>query len=396
MPKVDLCQPLLARADYGDCMLNAGLESLLELLGENNFLAMCGLLVGVAFGFLAQRSRFCLRSAVIEFARNHAGGRLTVWLFAFATAILATQALALSGVLDAGDARQLATRGSLSGAAVGGMLFGAGMILARGCSSRLLVLAAQGNLRSLMSGLVFAVAAQAAWTGVLAPVREVISAWWTVEGGDSRDLLARTGLGHAGAMLFGAVWLAAAVVWARRQRVPVWGWAGSIGVGLTIAAAWWATFVISRISFDPHPVQSLSFTGPSAEVLARVLFANDKPPTFDLGLVPGVFLGAFIAAAIFGELKLEGFQGGASMRRYLIGATCMGFGGMLAGGCAVGAGLSGAAVFNLTAFVSLSCMWAAAAVTDRLLDQHPAGALDQALPGAALPAPPAVVPELSV
>lgn len=347
------------------------LERYVETLGEGHALAVTGLVVGTFFGFLAQRSRFCLRSAVIEFSRNHGGGKLTVWLFAFATAVLATQALAQGGWFDASVSRQIAARGSLSGAIVGGALFGVGMILARGCSSRLLVLAAQGNLRSLMSGLVFAVAAQAAWTGVLAPVREAISAWWTVDGGSSRDLLARTGVGHVGALVFGGVWLLAAIVWARRQRVTTWAWAGAVGVGFTIAGAWWATYAISLVSFDPHPVQSLSFTGPSADVLSRVLFMTDKPLTFDLGLVPGVFLGAFLAAALFGELKLEGFQGGAGMRRYLIGAMCMGFGGMLAGGCAVGAGLSGTAVFTLTAFVTLTAMWAAAMVTDRLLDQPP-------------------------
>jgi uncharacterized protein len=358
------------------------LEWLIERVGESGTLALIGLIVGVAFGFFAQRSRFCLRSAVIEFARNLTGGKLTVWLFAFASAILATQALALAGAFDASAARQIAARGSVSGAAIGGALFGAGMILARGCSSRLLVLAAQGNLRSVISGLVFAVTAQAAWTGVLAPLREAVSAWWTVEGGAPRDLLARTGLGHGGALLFGAVWLAAAVVWARRQRVPVWGWAGAIGVGLSIAAAWWATYAMSKLAFDPHPVQALSFTGPSAEVLTRVLFAGDRPATFDLGLVPGVVLGSFIAAARFGELKLEGFEGGASMRRYIAGAVLMGFGGMLAGGCAVGAGLSGAAVFTLTSWVTLSAMWAAAALTDRLVDQRHQGTLDQAMPGA--------------
>ncbi len=347
------------------------LESTVEYLGESNALALTGIVVGAAFGFLAQRSKFCLRSAVIEFARNLTGGKLTVWLFAFSTAILATQVLAQWGLFDASESRQIAARGSLSGAAIGGALFGIGMILARGCSSRLLVLAAQGNLRALMSGLVFAVAAQAALTGMLAPVREIISSWWTVEGGTPRDLLVRTGIGHGGALLFGLVWLAAAVVWARRQGVATWSWAGAIGVGLTISAAWWATYAISRVSFDPHPVQALSFTGPSAEVLSRVLFSTDKPPTFDLGLVPGVFLGAFTAAALYGELKLEGFQGGAGMRRYLVGATLMGFGGMLAGGCAVGAGLSGTAVFTMTAFVTLTAMWIAAALTDRLLDQHP-------------------------
>lgn len=344
------------------------LESVVEHLGESGTLATGALLIGLVFGFMAQRSRFCLRSAVIEFARNQMGGKLTVWLFAFATAVGATQALAWAGLFDASNARQIAARGSLSGATLGGALFGIGMILARGCSSRLLVLAAQGNLRSLLSGLIFAVTAQAALTGALSPLRIAISEWWTIDGG--------------GAFAFAAVWLMAAIVWARRQHVPPWGWAGAIGVGLSIAGAWWLTYAMSTVGFDPHPIQALSFTGPSAEVLNRVLFVTDKPVSFDLGLVPGVFLGSFLAAALFGELKLEGFQGGASMRRYIAGAVCMGFGGMLAGGCAVGAGLSGAAVFTATSWVTLCAMWAAAAMTDRLVDQRATGALDQAVPGA--------------
>jgi uncharacterized protein len=70
------------------------------------------------------------------------------------------------------------------------------------------------------------------------------------------------------------------------------------------------------------------------------------------------------------------------MRRYIVGAMCMGFGGMLAGGCAVGAGLSGAAVFTITSWVTLCAMWVAAALTDRLMDQPASDALDQAMPGA--------------
>ncbi|MFN7723616.1 MAG: YeeE/YedE family protein [Rubrivivax sp.] len=353
------------------------METLIERLGEPWLLAAGGLGVGLLFGFFAQRSRFCLRSAVIEFARGQSGGKLTVWLFAFATAVLATQALAWGGVLDLANARQLAARGSLSGALVGGALFGMGMVLARGCSSRLLVLAAQGNLRSVVSGLVFAVTAQAAWTGALSPLRNRIAAGWTVDGGAARDLLALLGAGPRTAVLFGAVWLLAAVWWARRQRVPVWGWAGALGVGGCIAAAWAFTSAVAQASFEPTPVQALSFTGPSAEVLARVLFVSDKPASFDMGLVPGVVLGSFLAAAWFGELKLEGFHGGTHMARSMAGAVAMGFGGMLAGGCAVGAGLSGAAVFSLTAWLTLSAMWAAAALTDRWLDAAAAAAPDQ-------------------
>ena len=357
------------------------METLFERLGEHGTLAAGALLIGMSFGFLAQRSRFCMRSAVIELARNHTGGKLTVWLFAFGAALVGTQALAWAGWFDAGNARQIATRGSLSGAAVGGSLFGIGMILARGCASRLLVLLAHGNLRALLSVLIFTVTAQAALTGALSPLRQTISAWWTIDGGAARDLIARTGIGHGGALALGAVWLGAATYWARRQQVPVWGWAGAIGVGLSVAAAWWFTYAVTQVAFDPHPIQALTFTGPMAEALTRALFVTDKPINFDLGLMTGVFLGAFIAAALFGELKLEGFQGGASMRRYIVGAVLMGFGGMLAGGCAVGAGLSGAAVFTATSWVALFAMWASAALTDRIVDQHPSDSLDQSMPG---------------
>lgn len=351
------------------------MESLIDLLGEAGAISAAGLAIGVAFGFFAQRSRFCLRAAVIEFARGTHEGKLTVWLFAFATAVLATQLFILAGWLDVREARQLASRGSLSGAAIGGLMFGVGMVLARGCSSRLLVLAAQGNLRALLSGLVFAVTAQAAMTGMLSPARQAITGWWTIDGGSARDLIAITGIGHVGAALFGAAWLIAALVWARRQRVRFWGWFGAIGVGLMVAVAWLVTYRVSRAAFDSViPIQALSFTGPSADVLMLVLSPPGQTLKFDIGLVPGVFIGSFLSALLWRELKLEGFQGGAAMRRYIGGAVLMGFGGMVAGGCAVGAGVSGAAVFTVTAWVTLFGIWIGAAITDRLVDREPVAA----------------------
>jgi uncharacterized membrane protein YedE/YeeE len=235
----------------------------------------------------------------------------------------------------------------------------------------LLVLAANGNLRALLSGLVFAVTAQSALVGMLAPARLALSGLWTVEGGSARDLTAITGLGTTGALIFGGVWLLAALYWGRSQKVSVWGWVGGIGTGLMVAVSWLLTYQVSRVAFDVIPIQSLSFTGPSADVLMLVLSPPGRPLKFDIGLVPGVFLGSFLAALWFRELKLEGFQGGQSMRRYIAGAVLMGFGGMLAGGCAVGAGLSGAAVFAVTSWATLFAMWIAAGLTDRLVDQRP-------------------------
>ena len=151
------------------------LTTTIELHGTLPILAVGGAVVGLFFGFFAQRSRFCLRAAVIDVWRGHFGERLSVWLLAFATAVVAVQALTLAGWLDASGARQLSNRGSLSGALVGGTLFGIGMVMTRGCASRLLILSANGNLRALLSGLVFAVTAQAALGGILEPWRTEVA-----------------------------------------------------------------------------------------------------------------------------------------------------------------------------------------------------------------------------
>ncbi len=77
-----------------------------------------------------------------------------------------------------------------------------------------------------------------------------------------------------------------------------------------------------------------------------------------------------LAAAAARELRLEGFSDGLGMRRYLLGAVLMGFGAMLAGGCAVGAGVTGASVFALTAWLVLGGMWLGAGLTDLLVDRR--------------------------
>ncbi len=346
------------------------LTSLMERIGEGETLALGGLLIGLLFGVFAQRSRFCLRSAVIEVCHGKLGVKLSVWLLAFSAAIILTQAFILARVLDVSTARQLASRGTLSGALIGGLLFGAGMVLARGCASRLLILAGTGNLRALLSGLVFAVVAQASLNGILSPLRLAISNWWTIDGGSARNLLELFHLGHGAGLAFGLVWLAGGIFFAIRSKAGSGAGIAGFGVGAMVAAAWLLTYQVASEAFDVKPIKGISFTGPAIEVLMLVLSPPGQPWSFDIGLVPGVFAGSFLAGWFARELKLEGFKDGLSMRRYIIGAACMGFGGVLAGGCAVGAGVSGAAVFALTAWVTLSGIWAAAGLTDYLVDRE--------------------------
>jgi len=252
---------------------------------------------------------------------------------------------------------------------IGGLLFGVGMVLARGCSGRLLVLAATGNLRSVVSGLVFAVVAQMSLSGWLAPTRDTLAALSVTKGGQNMDLLAALGLPDIAGLMFGIVVAGTALAVAAHNRMGAARLIFASGVGFAVAVGWVSTFALSQIAFEPVAIESATFTGPSANTL---MFFMDHTTVleFDIGLVPGVFLGAFLASWLTGEFKFQGFEDEANMRRALTGAALMGFGGMLAGGCAIGNGVTGGSVFAGTAWLALVCMWAGAMVTDVLVDQR--------------------------
>ena len=343
---------------------------LIEWLGEDWLYLGGGFVIGLAFGFFAQRSRFCLRSAVISFSRRQFGTVLAIWLFTFSAAVTGTQALILSGLLDVSETKHLASPGSLSGAIIGGLMFGMGMILSRGCSSRLLVLAATGNLRALLSGLIFAVFAQASLHGFLSPLRDRLAALWIVTPDDGTSLLDRLYLPQWAGLAIGLAWLAAALWYARRNRTKPALALHGVMAGLMVAAGWLFTYSMSVSSFRIIAVTSLTFTGPSADTLMFLLTHPKNPFDFNVGLVPGVFAGSFLAAWLARELKLQGFKDGHSMKRYIAGAALMGFGGMLAGGCAVGAGVTGGSVFALVGWTALVSMWVGAAVTDCFFDRE--------------------------
>ncbi len=344
------------------------LTPLLDRFGDGAVLAAAGGLVGFAFGALAGRSQFCFRASVIEIARRQVGARTAVWLMAFAVAIAATQVAIMAGWLDVSQSRQVSGRGSLSGALIGGAMFGAGMILARGCASRILILSATGNLRSLVTGLILTIVGQASLRGALSPIRETLSSLWIIDSGASTGLLSPVGSGNAAGVVIGLVAMIAAVGLARRNRISSSSILMAAGVGLTITAGWIATYALSLVSFDASKIGSITLIGPSADTLMGLINSRHLALSFDVGVIPGIFAGSLMIALLTGTFKWQSFDGGTSMIRYIIGAVLMGFGGMLAGGCAVGAGMSGTAVFSVTAWTALFSMAASAAATDYLVD----------------------------
>lgn len=333
----------------------------------NPVFASCllGVLIGLAFGVAAQLSRFCLRRSVVEFTvgRFPAFG---VWLMAFLVALLGTQALVLGGHLSFVEHRFHASALPILTVLVGGALFGTGMVLTRGCISRLTVLSATGNLRAAICIAVFAIVAHAALKGVLAPLRIGLGTV-TLNVGDFASL---------GNLPGGTVpWVAisfvvlAAVIYRSGARLAHLLLGAAIG--MLVPLGWFGTGTFLQDAFDPIPMAAISFTAPWADTLFWSVASTSIAAGFGTGLVGGTLLGSFLAAASRGEVVLQSFETPGQTMRYLSGAAMMGLGGVLAGGCTVGAGLSGTASFSLSAMLVLAVMIASAWLASRLIDGPP-------------------------
>lgn len=302
-------------------------------------------LIGLAFGVLAQRTRFCFRRSLVGEDRRQALG---VWLTALALAVIGTQAAVAAGWISFDAHRFMASEVPFLAIGIGGLLFGAGMVLTRGCISRLTVLTGGGNLRGALVVLVFAVVAHATLKGVLAPLRVALGSV-TVDMGESVSLATLPG----GALVWGGLIAVAALAYALRSgnRPGQLVMAGLIG--LLVPAAWVGTGFILLDEFDPIAMESLSFTSPSADTLFWTIASSSIPAGFGTGLLGGVFVGALVASLIAREFQWQSFDGPRQTGRYLTGAAMMGVGGVLAGGCTLGAGLSGVPTLSVAAIKAI-------------------------------------------
>ncbi len=335
------------------------LESLNLGLEARTLHLIAGLVLGLIFGIAAQISRFCLRRAVAGDATER-GSAAAVWASGFAAAIIGFAIAQASGFVAIEDHRFLSNSLPVAAILIGGLAFGAGMVLTRGCVSRLTVLGGTGNLRALTVLIVFAVTAHAALKGVLAPVRTTLGSFTTELPIGS---LSEVPLGVPALAALALVLAAGLILRARPSVTHVV--LGAV-IGLVAVGGWVATSTLLFDEFDPLPVQSAAFTLPWSDSLFWVIASTAIPAGFGVGFIGGVFGGSFLSASARGELQLQSFSSPTETLRYVAGGTLMGVGGVLAGGCTVGAGLSGSATGSIAALLALAAIITGAKLTSVL------------------------------
>ena len=317
-------------------------------------------LLGAVFGVAARLGRFCLlrglRQQLGQDSELAAGTApaLQAFALALAVALLASQGLQALGMVNLSQAAIARPSFSVIAVLVGGLLFGAGMVLARACGARSLVLLAGGNLRSLVTIVFLALGVQLAMTGVLTPMRlwlQALAPITLTHPTLPAYLPSVNGwlLALAPAMLLTLFALRRPAL--RQSPVQL---ISALLIGLLVAAGWWISAHIGVDEFEPAKLTSLSFIGPIAESMLYLQLSVGREPGMGLALTTGVLVGAFIAALVSRTTRWEGFESTSRLGASAGGGLLMGFGGALAAGCSIGQGLSGLSTLAWASFPAIA------------------------------------------
>jgi hypothetical protein len=167
-------------------------------------------------------------------------------------------------------------------------------------------------------------------------------------------------------MILGAL-IVAGVLASRRFRSnrPAMLWSSVVALG--IVGGWAGSYWVATSGFTDMPVVSHSFSAPVGESLLYAMTGSARAPSFAVGSVAGVILGAFIGSLMKGHFRWEACEDPRELRRQIIGAALMGAGAVFAMGCTIGQGVSAFSVLAFSAPVVFLSIVAGAALGLRQL-----------------------------
>ncbi len=313
--------------------------------------------MGITFGAIAQKTQFCFSGSIKDYILMSSTKRGASVIMAMITAIIATYILCLVYKLDLSETVWLSEELNYFTIVLGGCLFGTGMMIADGCSSRHLIKFAQGDNKSLVTLVFIAIFAYASTKGIL---NEAI---YTLT---SNELLMQISSTFKNvplniyivlSMLFGILWILT------RSLKKIFTLSDGLIIGLLVAFGWYLTGVYGAetLELDTQyvPFTSITFVGPISRTLD--LFTHYKNSYLDFGI--SVTLGVLVGAFVMSKFNRKYSFGCVSnmkihkLKNSMLGGAFMGIGGIMSIGCTVGQGLTGfstLAVASVLAILSIS------------------------------------------
>ena len=311
---------------------------------------------GVSLGYALERGDFCFHSTLRGLFRKPKQLDLfRAYLLALLIATPAVYLLRQMGWID-----PLIPPFAWQANILGGLIFGAGMVIAASCITGLFYKLGHGMLGTLVGLAAWALGDILVYRGPLSGLRATLSA-----GGTSQTITQL--LGSAGWIvliglgLVAAFWLWRAPEESRNQRDKLWGWLPlGIVVGSIISLSW----LLAKAGGTNYPYGT-SYV-PTGIYLALFEGGSEgSSPWIPIALV-SLIPGALIAAMRSKTLWVRGETG----KRYLqlaTGGFLMGVGAAFAGGCNLGHSLVGVPLLSVGSIVTTVSMAVGVFLMDRVV-----------------------------
>lgn len=330
-----------------------------------------GFVLGILFGFVLQRGRFCITGAFrdLYIARN--SKMLVALLIAISVQSIGFFTLRQTGLITVEPASNLA----LTSVVTGSLLFGFGIVLAGGCATGTWYRAGEGLVGSWIALIVYMLFSAMMRTGVLSAFNSAMH----------KETLEHTAIYTS---LNISPWVlvvllssvTALLAWRhiRRPQVKIAQLpAKKTGLAHILFEKRWHPFItatlIGLIAILAWPLSlatgrefGLGITAPSANIMQYLITGDSKFINWGVFLVVGILFGSLIAARLSNEFRIR-VPNVKTVVYSAIGGGAMGIGASLAGGCSIGNGLVETAFFSWQGWISLPMMilgtWIAAYLT---------------------------------
>ncbi|RLD04040.1 MAG: YeeE/YedE family protein [Chloroflexota bacterium] len=301
-----------------------------------------GLFVGIFFGFVLQRGRFCMNSAfrdVLLLKDNTllkaVGIALLVELFGFA-------------IMDMTGAIAINPKPFWWGANIlGSFVFGVGMVLAGGCASGITYRVGEGMIGAITAVLGLSIGGYITAAGFLKGFKSSLQEATIIKTADGANLTLANVLGMNYSTLALIIFVVAVVAWiivARKNKEDYdgaagWSW---LSTGVLIGLAGIFAFPLSAAAGRNYP---LGITAGWIGVVKNILGKAEGLDWLSW-MVLGIMVGSFVAAMIAKEFKFRMPSVGDLLKTFG-GGLLMGFGAVTSGGCNIGHLLSGVPQLSL-------------------------------------------------
>ena len=376
-----------------------------DFASAQSFLLWSTFAIALILGAVVNKTNFCTMGAVSDWVNMGDTGRMRAWMLAIAVGVLGVTGLEAAGLVNLSGTFPPYRQTNLPWLeyALGGLLFGIGMTLASGCGNKTLIRIGGGNLKSIMVLGVIALIAYFMinpFPGSDKTLYSTLFYGWT-----NPTAIALSTNQDLGAMLFGdnvatgrmvagGVIGGLLLVWAFTSadfRGSFDNILGGLVVGLAVLAAW---YVSSNIMIDadgevlslqayvqdwelyapadavrpaaagPLAAQSFTFINPMGQSLGFAASGFDRTLlTFGVMALAGVIAGSLLWSLVSRSFRIEWFASFRDFVNHLVGATLMGFGGVLAMGCTIGQGVTGFSTLALGSILTFVAIVLGAAIT---------------------------------